>query len=78
MRLFKIGALIVYAHLVIPGGLAGIAQAIRHRDWAGLSDPIVHLALTDAILLGMLAHPEGRRLTWRGLRHLVCFPGAEP
>ena len=76
--LFKIGALIVYAHLVIPGGLAGIAQAIRHRDWAGLYEPIVLLALTDAILLGMLAHPEGRRLTWRGLRHLVCFPGAEP
>lgn len=67
----KIGMLMLYAHLLIPSAITGLLKAIRHRDWAGLYEPFVLLALTDAIALGMLMDPRGRQLLWGGARKLT-------
>lgn len=60
--LLKIIFWIVYVNSVLPSFLVGVFKSIKHRDWAGMYEPLVNLLVTDLLLFEFLKDPKGRKL----------------
>ncbi len=56
----------LYVHTIIPPLLVGIWKSLKHRDAAGLFEPLVCLGVTDVILYGFLSSRKGLRSVLSG------------
>lgn len=61
-NLIKIFAWLIYANLVLPSFIVGMFKSIKHRDWAGMYEPLVNLLITDFLLFEFLKDSRGRKL----------------
>jgi len=52
--LLKLISWILFANLFIPSVLIGIYKSVKHKDWAGMYEPIVNLLVTDVLILAFL------------------------
>lgn len=52
--LLKIFLWLVYANSIIPSIFVGIYKSIKHRDWAGMYEPVVNLLVTDTIVFAFV------------------------
>lgn len=68
---FKVIFWVIYANLFIPELIRGIARSIKHRDYAFLWHPLTAIAITDAVIYGFMARPEGRRIAVRVIKTLL-------
>lgn len=59
---FKLLVWIIYANLIIPSLVLGIYKSLKHRDWAGLYEPMVNLLVTDLLLLEAIKDKRSWRL----------------
>ncbi len=57
----KLAAWMLYAHSLIAGFVVGLVKSVRHRDVAGMYEPLVCLAVTDTVLFGFLFSRKGLR-----------------
>ncbi len=69
--IFKITVWIIYANLFIPATIRGIIRTIKHKDIVFLAEPIITIAVTDAILFQFFAMKEGRKFIFRSLKELL-------
>lgn len=69
--ILKIMIWIVYANLFIPATIRGLLRTVKHRDIVFLAEPVITIAVTDAILLNFLTIKEGRNFIGRSLRTLT-------
>lgn len=66
----KIAFWVIYANLFIPELIRGIWKAVKYGDPAFLWQPFTALAITDAMIYGFMARPEGRKLALTVLKSL--------
>jgi hypothetical protein len=69
--ILKIVMWVIYANLFIPATIRGIIRAIKNKDLVFLAEPIVTLAVTDAIIFNFLVQNEGRRFIIKSFHSLV-------
>jgi len=62
---------IIYANLLFPATIRGFIRYLRYKDWALLMEPVVTVAVTDAILVHFLINNVGRKIIFDSLRSLV-------
>lgn len=60
--LIKLSLWILYANLIIPSLAVGIYKSFKHKDWAGLYEPVVNLLVTDMLIFEFLKNPKGRNM----------------
>lgn len=68
--ILKIITWIIYANLFIPATIRGLFRALKHRDIVFLAEPLITIAVTDAILFQFFAMKEGRQFIFRSLKTL--------
>lgn len=59
--ILKIFFWIIYANLFIPKFVKGVYKAFKNKDISSMYEPIVAMALTDAIVWGFLRNKNGRK-----------------
>ncbi len=64
----KLLSWILYVHLILPSVLVGMYKSLKHRDGAGLYEPIVNVLVTDAILFAFLTNRSTIKLFKRTVR----------
>jgi hypothetical protein len=64
---------IMYANAVIPSILTGVYKSIKHRDLAGLYEPVVNVVITDVIIWSFLTSHKGRNLFLSAANKLLKF-----
>ncbi len=69
--ILKIVFWIFYANLFFPSFIKGVFKTFKHKDFALLYEPIVSIALTDAIIWGFLRNKKGREIITRNLKLLL-------
>lgn len=69
--ILKIIIWIIYANLFIPATIRGVMRSIKHRDVVFLTEPVVTITVTDAILFNFLTTKEGRAFIIRSLKTLI-------
>lgn len=60
--ILKIVFWVIYANLVIPATIRGIFKAVKYKDLVCLYEPLVTVAVTDAIIFGFLKNSQGRNM----------------
>lgn len=58
-ELFKILIWVVYANLFLPSIIVGVFKFIKHRDLAGMYEPLVNLMVTDSLIYNFLTNSSG-------------------
>lgn len=69
--IIKILIWIIYANLFIPATVRGIIKSIKYKDIIFLTEPIVTITVTDAILFNFLTMKEGRTFIVNSLKILL-------
>lgn len=62
---FKIILWVIYANLFVPSVVVGIFKSVKHKDWAGMYEPLVNLLITDTIIISFLTSERGRKFIWQ-------------
>jgi glycosyltransferase involved in cell wall biosynthesis len=68
--ILKLAFWIIYVNLIVGELVRGLIKAVRYRDAAFLWQPIVSVAVTDAILYGFLSKSSGRSLALKMVKTL--------
>lgn len=62
MDILKVLFWVVYANLIIPSVFVGVFKSIKHKDIAGMYEPIVTLLVTDLLVVDFLTQRSGRAM----------------
>lgn len=68
--ILKIIIWVIYANLLLPAAIRGILRTLKHKDIVFLTEPLITIAVTDAILFQFFAMKEGRQFIFRSLKTL--------
>lgn len=60
-QVLKLILFFVYANLVIPPTIRGLVRFFKYKDWVLLTEPIVTIGVTDALLVAFLKDDRGRK-----------------
>jgi glycosyltransferase involved in cell wall biosynthesis len=60
--LAKIILWVIYANLILPSLIVGIYKTIKHKDWAGMYEPLVNFLVTDVILFSFVQNSGYKKL----------------
>jgi glycosyltransferase involved in cell wall biosynthesis len=74
-QVLRLALWVLYANLVLPGVVTGLAKALRHRDVAFLYEPWAITVGTDYVVWQFLRDPEGKRLLGRALTSMLAATG---
>lgn len=58
-NIFLLGLFVTYANLIFPATLYGIYKAFKYKDTACISEPLITLVSTDALIFGFFKSKKG-------------------
>lgn len=70
-QVFKLVLFVLYANTIILPTLRGIFRAIKFKDLVLLTEPIITISITDALLFAFIKDKQGRKFILDSLKTLV-------
>ncbi len=70
-QVFRLVLFVVYANLIFPAMVRGIYRYFKYKDWVLLSEPIITICVTDALLINFLKEKQGRKFIMDSLKSFI-------
>lgn len=61
----KIFIWVIYSNLILPSIVVGFYKSLKHKDLAGMYEPLINLILTDYLIINFLVSSKGRDLIFK-------------